>query len=250
MAKIKLNELKKAGKELCKLFWEDDKEAYEIQVTAKEPDLRAQLKEAIKELEDGEMETLTETTQNVLKALKEEDKAEKPKPSKKEEEKEPAIKVDDLKEEIEEAGDDIDELKDIIGDHTIFKPLKKGLNMQKNADKLKAKMFDLLGIEPDEAPEETSEAPQKEKAKDKKASKDKEKEKKTSPPKDKAMNRVASVCLALKEEPESLNDWVEKANEIIEENGGSPNVQEARYHARNIIKMAPYFDFGVEVPEA
>ena len=74
------------------------------------------------------------------------------------------------------------------------------------------------------------------------------KEKKTKAPKAEPYGRVDCVCDALKTEPGTIAEWIEKADELIEAKGGKGNANEAKFVIRYMLKMEKHFDFGVAMP--
>jgi hypothetical protein len=251
MTKIKLNDLKKTGKELNDLLFDpSEKEEGWIDVKKSEAELIDLIYEASKLLtEDDELSELAESVVETIKENKEEEEeTEKKKPAKKpsnktkkvkkEEEEETDDAVEALIEEIEEA--DLDDLKDLVKEEDVFKSLRKSIGIQRNADKLRTRMLEVLNSQEEEK-ETEKEKPAK---KEKKPKKDKIQEKKKTT----AYSRVDAVCEALQEEPETLQDWITLTNEKMEENGKTPNDDENRFIIRYFWKIKKHFDFGVEIP--
>jgi hypothetical protein len=248
MSTIKLNDLKKTGKELNALLFDDDKP--EIDIKASEEDLKEKVLEASELLEEDD--EISETAQAVIKALKAEQATPPKKRSKLEKEEVPEedsdpdpdteeddTNEDDLESTIEDC-DDITELKDLVKSNDIFKSLRKSLGIQKNIDKLRDSMLDLLS----DATEETPEEPPKTKpaaASNKTKAASKEKKEKFS--------RMEACAEALKNSaPKTIDSWVEKSNEVMVEHGGKENDDESRSQILKIIKFSKVFDLGVKIP--
>jgi hypothetical protein len=233
MTKIKLNDLKKTGKELNDLLFDpSEKEEGWIDVKKSEAELIDLIYEASKLLtEDDELSELAESVVETIKENKEEEeetekkKAKKPsnktKKVKKEEEEETDDAVEALIEEIEEA--DLDDLKDLVKEEDVFKSLRKSIGIQRNADKLRTRMLEVLNSQEEEKETEKEKPAKKEKKPAKKEGK-----KKTT--------RMISVCDAIKELPKkglSIDDLADKANEIFMEQGGQDNPDQTK----NILKV-------------
>ncbi len=231
---IKLNDLKKAGKKLNIVLYGDEIEDHEIDVKLDETALKNQLIKAIGQLEEGEEDELNhEVTEDVIKALIEEfgdprienDKA----PEK--------GKSNDLTliEQIEEI-DDLVKLKKLIKEDDALKPLRKSIGIRKDLEKLKEKALKIL------SDEQTN--PEVKKIKKDKIDKSPEKIKEA-----KSFNRVEACCLALLNKPKTFEDWIEEADEIMEEKGGKPNPKEAKSQCIKIELMSRHFDLSVKVPK-
>lgn len=267
--KIKLNDLKKAGKAINALELFDD----EIDVKASAEEIQEKILEAVEEMDDDEIEELDEAVQETIELVKEaaEDEGEEPDEDE-EEEKKPAKKagkksakketkkskkeapedapdeLDDLTEQVEEAreDEDIDSLKELAKEHDVFADVRKGLQLQKNVEKLAKRMHVCLNAARGEEQQETKKDKKSKEAPKKDTKKAEKKEtKKSNAPK---MKRPEACIIALMKKPKTFGDWIQMANEVMEENGGSHNDQENKYHCRNIIAMSNSFDFGVKIP--
>ena len=143
---IKINTLKKAGKELNSiLFAENDPR---IDVKASEKELKAMIIQASTLLEPTD--ELSEETQAVVTALttKEEATEDEPAcPAHVEEvtNEEGADSADpaDLQDTIENT-DEINALKILVKSNDLFKALRQGLGIEKNIERLRGKMIDIL----------------------------------------------------------------------------------------------------------
>ena len=165
MKKVKLNDLKKLGKELNELlFDEDNKKDGWVDIKAPEKDLTAAITEILMKEEDGELfvteddfEELSEKSVELIKNIREKaeeaEEAEekptkkgkpqkkKPEPEEEEEDKEGGEdETSDLIEKVEECEELID-LKKLVKSEEILAPLRKGIGIQKNLDKLRIRVL-------------------------------------------------------------------------------------------------------------
>ena len=152
---IKLNDAKKAAKELNDFLGL----APAIDVKAPIDVLLEKIGLAVELLEDGELEELTEVTQQVVTAIQNQEDEEEgtepaeEKPVAKKETKKPTKKeevaeenpIELIKEQMEEAT--LEELKDLVkANKEMFPTAAKGISLQNNEEKLRAKMeADLAG---------------------------------------------------------------------------------------------------------
>jgi len=167
MKKIKLNDLKKLGKELNELlFDEDDKKNGWVDIKAPEKDLTAAITEILMKEEDGELfvteddfEELSEKSVEIIKSIRaaaeakllkdsekadSKDKKDKKKKSKADPEPGPEPEEEnenaDLIKQVEECEELID-LKKLVKSEEILAPLRKGIGIQKNLDKLRIRVL-------------------------------------------------------------------------------------------------------------
>lgn len=272
--KVKLNALKKTTKELNELLF-DEEDA--IDVTASQDELEPLVLEAAEllDLDGDDPDEISEATEKVLEILNENyerietgkgkkmvvsfelkedddkktdadkddvavvaDEPSKKKKSKKDKAPEPD---GDLEEQIEDA-DDVKELRKIVKEDDTFKSLRKSYGFKK-LEPLREEMLEAYA-DAQKNPEKTS----KKNKKDKKDKKDKDSEPSKNESK-KSFNRVEACALALQDEPKTFDEWVERADEIMEENDGNANPKEAKSQCIKIEIISHVFDFGVKVPK-
>jgi hypothetical protein len=130
----------------------------------------------------------------------------------------------DLIEEVQDA-ESILELKELVKESDIFKPLRKGIGLLKDKDlgKLRKKMLDLLSPDTEEEQEEKEEVKPVKKSESKKypAKKApvKREVKKTIKRSDSVANAIKLVC----KKGGSFKEIMDKSNEIHIQNGGKSN---------------------------
>ena len=173
MKKIKLNNLKKLGKELNELlFDEDNKKDGWVDIKAPEKDLTAAITEILMKEEDGELfvteddfEELSEKSVEIIKSIRaaaeakllkdsekadSKDKKDKKKKSKADPEPGPEPEEEnenaDLIKQVEECEELID-LKKLVKSEEILAPLRKGIGIQKNLDKFRIRVLTHLNGE-------------------------------------------------------------------------------------------------------
>jgi len=157
MKDVKLNDLKKAGKELNALLF-DPKDADQIDVKLGAAELSTAILEASELLTDDDDEDLTPLVKNVIAALKEnaeeagaeeeENEEEENEEETEEEEESEEEEALSLKEQIEEAIT-ISDLKEIIKNNEEFASLRKTVKGKFNLDDLVSEMMAI--IEPKKA---------------------------------------------------------------------------------------------------
>lgn len=137
MTKLKIAELKKTAKELNELLFDsEEKEKGWIDTKLSQGKLEKEIIKAEKFLHQEpiiERNDLLEVSQKVLNILC---------PVEAEEEEENEEQELSLEEQVEEGH--IDDLKKLVKGDETFKPLRKGIGIQKDAEKLRAKMLAVL----------------------------------------------------------------------------------------------------------
>ena len=149
MKKIKLTQLKKAGKELNALLFDDDNP--QIEIKASEEELSAQILQAVNECLDPDDE-VSKATQEVIDALQE-NASEEPAEEASEEPAE-EVDMDELAQEIMDC-EDVKDLRKMCKEYVELESCRKGIGIKK-IEKLRNEMLEALGYEVEDS---TKEAP-------------------------------------------------------------------------------------------
>jgi len=255
MTKIKLNDLKKLGKDINA----QDVFEEQINVKANQEELEEKIFEAIGMMDDEELGGLSEDSTETLEALKanKETSEDAPPPvkkeTKKETKKESKKEVDENAEnnieyikEIMEDCEDVKELHTLVKQNSCFKSIRSGIHLQKNIEKVTHKMNTCLK-EWKKSNKKDAAAKTEKKAEKKAEKKTAEKATEKKEP-HRAFNRVEAACIALKRKPKTFDKWVEMTDAVMLENDAKENPQESRAMCRKVVSMSKQIDIDHKVP--